>query len=271
MTSQKAHTSISVSELAGQLSSVLDDVEAGTTVTITRRGKPVATLGSAGDSAAARVTEPPMTHEDPVAYATATKDPRRFEPPTPLARLLGTGAMRAVLSVFLQDPAASLYQREIARRADVGLRSAQIALDRLEGLGLIASERNGNRRYYSAVRTDRFEDLRSLMSREMGIAEVIARHLSGLRQPIARALIFGSAASGEDMIGSDIDLLVVGEVSDDALVEPIAAAQRELGREVDVVSYRPDEFAKKRDEGNHFVQSVLAGPRIVVIGGSDDA
>ncbi|MDP2182984.1 MAG: hypothetical protein Q8K99_10510 [Actinomycetota bacterium] len=55
------------------------------------------------------------------------------------------------------------------------------------------------------------------------------------------------------------------------LVEPIAAPQRELGREIGVVSYRSDESAKKRDEGNHFVQSVLAGPHIDVIGGSDDA
>lgn len=270
MTLQKPRTSISVSELAGQLSSVLDDVEAGTTVTITRRGKPVATLIAVGDSAA-RVAESPITHEDPVAYMTAVKSRPRSAPATALVRLLGTGAMRDVLSVFLRDPAASVYQREIARRADVGLRSAQIALDRLEGLGLVASERSGNRRYYSAVRTDRFEDLRSLLSREMGIAEVIARHLAELGPRVERALIFGSAASGEDSIGSDIDLLVVGDVTDDALVAPVAAAQRELGREIDVVSYRPDEFSRKLDEGNHFVQAVLAGARVDVIDGPDDA
>jgi predicted nucleotidyltransferase len=138
------------------------------------------------------------------------------------------------------------------------LRSAQIALDRLEGLGLVESERDGNHRYYSAVRSERFEELRKLLSRELGIGEVIARHLSDTDYPVSWAFVFGSAASGEDRIGSDIDLLVVTEGSGDDLVAPIAEVQRELGREIDLVSYRPDEFERKRVEGNHFIDSVLA-------------
>jgi predicted nucleotidyltransferase len=179
--------------------------------------------------------------------------------------------MRAVLAVFLRNPAGAIHQREVARQAGLGLRSAQIALKKLVDLGLLAAERDGNRLNYRAVRTERFEALRTLIARELGIGEVIARHLAVLSTPVTRAFIFGSMASGEDTVSSDIDLLVVSDASADELVQPIAEAQRELGREIDLVHYRVAEFERRRTEGNHFVAAVLAQPRIDVIGAADDS
>ncbi|MBW6469465.1 MAG: type II toxin-antitoxin system Phd/YefM family antitoxin [Coriobacteriia bacterium] len=270
-TSQVRH--ISASELAGNVSSVLDCLESGTTVIVTRRGEPVAVMQPATASRRQVATDADLrAAEEHRPYPAPTHTGRISTPPAPIARLIGTPSVRAVLSLFVRDPSTALHQREIARRAGVGLRSAQLALGRLEDIGLVASERSGNRRYYRAVRTERFEELRSLMARDLGVGEVIARHLgAAVRESIEWAFIFGSVASGQDKIDSDIDLFVVGEVKDDDLAEPIAEAQRELGREIDVVSYRPATFRARRDEGNHFIESVLAQPRLDVIGGFDDA
>jgi DNA-binding transcriptional MerR regulator len=76
----------------------------------------------------------------------------------------------------------------------IALRSAQLALERLEELGLITSERDGNRRYYRAVRSERFEALRELLARELGVADIIRRNLSALEDRIDWAFLFGSAA-----------------------------------------------------------------------------
>lgn len=272
MTNTSQVRRISASELAGNVSSVLDDLESGTTVIVTRRGEPVAVMQPATASRRQVATDADLrAAEEHRPYPAPTHTGRISTPPAPIARLIGTPSVRAVLSGFLRDPSTALHQREIARRAGVGLRSAQIALGRLEDIGLIASERSGNRRYYRAVRTERFEELRSLMARDLGVGEVVARHLSAVRDSIEWAFIFGSVASGRDRIDSDIDLFVVGEVKDDDLAEPIAEAQRELGREIDFVSYRPGMFRKKRDEHNHFIESVLAQPRLDVMGGPDDA
>jgi hypothetical protein len=46
--------------------------------------------------------------------------------------------------------------------------------------------------------------------------------------------------------------------------------QRELGREVDLMRYTPTEFVRKRTEGDHFISSVLAEPRIDVMGSSNE-
>lgn len=243
---------------------LLAQAEAGTTVVFTREGVAVATLGPAhrDDAIVARETAP--------AYV-VTPTVVEPQPATALMRLIGGAAARSVLGVFLKEPDLAVHQREIARRSGLGLRSAQLALQRLESLGLVVSTRDGNRRYYRANRVPRFEELRALLGRELGIPGVIAGALGPVADRIDRAFIFGSLAAGSDAIGSDIDLLVVGSVTQDELVAPLAAAQRELGREIDVVVYRPADFAGKRDGGNHFVAAVLAGPRIDVIGDLDDA
>ncbi|MDZ4169581.1 MAG: nucleotidyltransferase domain-containing protein [Coriobacteriia bacterium] len=259
--SQPTHT-ITASDLAGRLGAVLDEVAQGSSFDITRHGVLIATVTPAEHPHVGETTQPLIAEESKGTYETKL-------PPTAMTRLIGTAATREVLAVFLRNPASVLHQREIARRAGLGLRSAQIALGRLEDLGLLESARDGNRRTYKAVRSRRFDDLLALFSRELGIAETIARHLDSVEAPVVWAFVFGSAASEADTVSSDIDLLVVSEASDDALVAPIAEAQRELGREIDVVSYTPAEFAAKRAGGNHFIDAILSQPRFDVVGGPD--
>jgi prevent-host-death family protein len=270
MTTPSDSHAITASELAARSGAVLSAVEEGETYAVTRHGKPVAVIRpvSAKDDVSSHDVRP-TAQEDSASYGRSVVPEAARHPETALTRLFGSKAMRSMMTVFVREPDARVYQRQIAREAGVGLRSAQIALDRLENLGFVESERDGNRRYYHAVRSARFEDLRQLLSRELGIVGVIARHLRPLESSVEWAFVFGSAASGEDQAGSDIDLLVVGDVSDDDLVTPIAEAQRELAREIEVVSYRQDEFERKRTAGNHFVRSVLAQPRLDVIGGGE--
>lgn len=261
---------VAISELAGNLSAVVADAEAGQSIVLTRRGVPVAILGPIDEARTLEGSRVSLVEESPAAYASAPI-PVVESGVTALSRLIVAPALRAVMTVYLKDPAVSLHQREIARRANIGLRSAQIALGKLTSLGLLSAERDGNRLYYSAVRSERFEDLRKLLAREIGVAGVIARHLGETPVLIERAFIFGSLAEGTDTLSSDIDLLVVSDASADQLVTPIANAQRELGREIDLVHYRATEFERRRKDGNHFVRSVLAGPHIDVIGEPDGA
>lgn len=255
----RSSRTVTVQALSANLDECLADAAAGTTIVITRDGLPIATLAPAGRP----VT---LAREEAVNYQAAPA-----QPATALLRLIGTSAARSVLGVFVMEPAQSIHQREIARRAGVGLRSAQLALERLESLGLIESERDGNRRNYRANRTSHFEELRALLAPEFGFAGVLMRTLAPFSPRIIQAFIFGSAASGEDRIGSDIDVLVVGNVTNDELVGPIADAQRELGREVDLVSYTPHDFSARIAAGNHFLRATLAAPRIDLIGGFDDS
>ncbi len=258
---------ITAEVLQSSLLDVLQRAEAGTEFIVTRAGRAVARL-MAPDRAATDAPEAEQVEESRAAYVVGFNAASLEGAVT---QLVSTPGVRRVLAIFLLNPTIEIHQREIARRSGAGLRSVQLAVKRLVSMGLLSERRDGNRLYYRAVRSERFEQIRALLAREFGIAEAIARHLGTLEKPVKWAFVFGSAASGSDRIGSDIDLVVVTEASDDELVEPIAEAQRELGREIDLVSYRPGEFDRKRAKGNHFIQSVLAQPRVDVIGGEGDA
>jgi predicted nucleotidyltransferase len=92
-----------------------------------------------------------------------------------------------------------------------------------------------------------------------------------VRDRVAWAFIYGSTARGDDRMDSDVDLFVVGSVSDDELSPIVAGLQREIGRDVDAVTYSLARFRERRAAGNHFIGTTLSQPRIDVIGGPNDA
>ena len=69
--------------------------------------------------------------------------------------------------------------------------------------------------------------------------------------PFARKLqavfIYGSIAAGHEDTASDIDLLVIGNVSSVDLAVPLRKANESLGRDINPSIYSPVEFAKKRE------------------------
>jgi predicted nucleotidyltransferase len=173
--------------------------------------------------------------------------------------------VRRVLSLFVLQPERVFYQREVARSADVPLRSAQLALDRLVGLGLIKAERSGNRVHYSAVRSPAFDALRQWAIPEVALVPLLREALEPLGDAIEMAFVYGSTASGEDTAASDIDLMVVGEVDTYDVIQALEPVRGRVGREINISRYAPEEFQTKLREGAHFVTAVMSGPILRVI------
>jgi predicted nucleotidyltransferase/antitoxin (DNA-binding transcriptional repressor) of toxin-antitoxin stability system len=251
-------------DLPARWEAVVSDVAAGATYAVVDHGRVVALIQApcADHGGLLLASESAAAYGGPAPSSAALTD-------TAVTRLLGSAAVRSTLGVFLLGPSARIHQREVARRTGLGLRSAQLALERLERAGLIKSVRDGNRRYYSASRTDRFEAVRGLLSPEFGLAAAVERALAPARDRIDWAFIYGSVARGEDRVDSDVDLLIVGSVTDDEMAPVVAALQREIGHEVDVAIYPLERFIRRRDEGNHFITATLAQPRLDVIGSAD--
>jgi predicted nucleotidyltransferase len=84
------------------------------------------------------------------------------------------------------------------------------------------------------------------------------------------ALIFGSMARGEESQRSDIDLLIVGDVSFSDVVMNLQAAQKALRREVNPTVYSSAEFRDRLRNNDHFLTSVLDGPKIYLIGDGNE-
>jgi predicted nucleotidyltransferase len=65
---------------------------------------------------------------------------------------------------------------------------------------------------------------------------------------------------------SDVDLVVIGEVPPSDVLELLRPVAEALGREITPFVLTPAEFREKRRLKNHFVDRVLSGPKIDLIG-----
>jgi len=175
----------------------------------------------------------------------------------------------AVLSVLLARPEARLYQRQIAEMSGLRLVQAQRALRALADSGVLQSEHEGNRVYYSPNPSSPIlRDLTAIVLKTAGVVDVLRVALVDV-QGIALALVYGSVARQEQTAGSDVDLLLVGEVAFEQLSERLHRAEETLGREVNLSVYPETEFWTKAADRHYFVMSVIEGPKLFVIGDAD--
>lgn len=183
--------------------------------------------------------------------------------------LMPPGRVR-VLRELLLHPERELYLRELAVRAGVSLSSAQREVRRLTEAGILARVKPGRQPFYRAnTRSPLYPELHAMLLKTVGLGEALREALA--QRGIQLALIYGSLAVGQERADSDVDLLVVGTVRPRALSDLLARAERALGREINSMVLTPREFAERVKRKDHFLSSVLAGPKLFVIGDEDEA
>ena len=188
-----------------------------------------------------------------------------------LSTLLFPGYRRRVLALLLLHPDETLHGREIARRTELPAGTLNRELNVLAEAGVLERRQVGNQVHYRANRAcPIYEDLRSILKKTVGVADVLREALAPLGKRIRATFVYGSIARGDERAGSDIDLMVVGELKFADVVAALAPAQRTLRREVNPSVYPALEFRRKVAAGDPFLKRVLADHRIFVLGGEDD-
>ncbi|MBE9566085.1 MAG: nucleotidyltransferase domain-containing protein [Proteobacteria bacterium] len=177
---------------------------------------------------------------------------------------------RNILALLFSRPDEELYQRQIVRATEGGKGAVERELRALTEAGIVLREKRGNLAYYRAnPDCPIFPELRGLMLKTVGLADVIRDALAGV-EGLILAFIFGSIAKGAADVKSDVDILIVGEASFADISAALLSAQNRLGREVTPTVYSPEEFNQKVAEGHHFLTRVLSEPKIMLIGTPDD-
>ena len=185
--------------------------------------------------------------------------------------LFGSKARVALLARMLLHPDDELHLSDLFRETGFAPRSIQLEVDRLVSLGVLNERRSGNRRYLSAnIRHNLYDPLRQLLERTVGIAPIL-RNVLADNARIERAVVYGSYAAGEAKPGSDIDLLIVGSVTLQEVLQITSPLQDQLNLEINPVVMTEEEFRTRRSEQEHFISSVLASPIIPLIGNLNDA
>lgn len=184
--------------------------------------------------------------------------------------LLGQTRSR-VLSILLLHPERSLHVRELARMAQTSAGSLHRDLRALTELGLLERQDVGRQVMYRAnVHAPVFAELASLLRKTAGLADVLREALAQLGDKVQCAFVYGSVAQGQERPGSDVDVMVLGDVGFSELVQALAPVANQVGREVNPTPMPAAAFAERLAKGDGFARSVSQGAKIWLKGSEDD-
>lgn len=189
-----------------------------------------------------------------------------------LADAIFSKTQQRVFRLLFGQPDRSFYASELIKQAGTGSGAAQRELIKLEESGLAVVHRVGRQKHYQAnPKSPLFNELRSIVSKTIALAEPIREALARLAPQIQAAFIFGSVAKGNDRAQSDIDLMVISDhLSYGEVFGALEAAGTAIGRPINPTLYSRAEFASRVKKRNAFVTRVTAQPRIRVIGSDHD-
>ena len=186
-----------------------------------------------------------------------------------LELLFSSTARVKVLALLLLNPETSFYQREISALTDLPIRAVQREVERLQTLGLLTSFTRGNQVHYQINRDFfLFPELKSIFLKTVGLTALLGSVLKEAEN-IVLAFIYGSYAADQESTASDIDLLVVGTLSSRALHTSLQEAEKLTRRQINYTLFSPEEFRTRAQTGNGFLQNVLTGPKLFLIGDED--
>ncbi len=180
-------------------------------------------------------------------------------------------ARRGILSLLYGHADEEYYLRQIARTTGIGIGPVQRELKLLTDSGIIQRRVQGRQVYYQANRKSPiYDELHGLIIKTTGVADVLRSALAPSAGRIKVAFVFGSIAIGNEVKASDIDVMVVGDISFGDVVSLLSSAEEKLGREVNAVVYPIAEFKQKVRDDHHFVKTVLEDEKIFLTGDEDE-
>lgn len=178
------------------------------------------------------------------------------------------GQTRSRLLATLYDkPETPFYVRQLARQIDGSVGTVQRELSALSAAGLILRSESQNQVFYRANRSHPiFPELSALMRKTTGAFGLLENALAAFSESIEFAFIYGSFARGEESSESDVDLMVVGNITMDEVLQVVLPVEKQLSRPINPTVYARTELQTKLNAGNHFLQAIQGAPLTFLIG-----
>src|ERR1700733_1759935 len=179
---------------------------------------------------------------------------------------LRSKARQHLLAYYFTNPTARLHLRDVAQRLNIDPSNLSKEFARLEREGLFRSEVNGRQKYFQLNRDyPLFDEVRKIVAKTVGAAPVISRSLQKI-DGIDEAYLYGSFARNQQDAASDIDVLVIGNPSDEVLAQAVSKLERQLGREISYTVLTPKEFKSRRARKDAFLENVWHNERVELVG-----
>ena len=178
---------------------------------------------------------------------------------------------RRVLGLLLLHPDERYHVREIARLTDTTAGTLHRELSKLAKANVLLRQLSGNQVYYQANRNcPIYPELTSILKKTSGLVDVLFDFLAPLAEKIEVAFVFGSVAKGTENLGSDIDVLVIGDIDFTEIVTALYPAQISLGREINPKIYSRELWKTSLQKQEPFIQEILNHPKLFIMGAEND-
>ena len=192
-------------------------------------------------------------------------------PSTSLADALFPKVRQRVLAILFGNPGRSFFASEVIALAQSGSGAVQRELADLSAAGLLKVSTQGNQKHYQANEAAPvFAELRGLVLKTFGLADVLRDALAPLATRIEAAFVYGSVARQQDTAQSDVDVMILSDALGYADVfSALEPASITLARPVNPTVYTAAQFARRAKQDNAFIKRVLQQPKIWLVGSEE--
>jgi hypothetical protein len=186
---------------------------------------------------------------------------------TRTADALFTPVQQRVFGVLFCNPERTFSAAEIISLAGTSAASVEHELMRLESAELVVVRRVANQKHYQANQSaPTFTELRMLVLKTSGVADVLRVALAPKTKKIRAAFVYGPVEQANGT-SAEIKLLVISDTmiySD--LTASLAEATTILGRKITPTLYSSRELARRVRAGDANTRRILAQPRVWLMG-----
>jgi hypothetical protein len=157
-----------------------------------------------------------------------------------LETLISSRTRIKLLLRFFLNPDMTAYLRGLAEEFDESTNAIRVELNRFEDAGMLVSENSGNKKMYKANSSHPlFGDLRSIVLKYIGVDRIIEVIITRLGK-LEKMYLTGDYAKGKDT--GIIDLVLVGDVDKEYLVNLVSKAEKLIDRKVRFLTYELGEW-----------------------------
>jgi predicted nucleotidyltransferase len=179
--------------------------------------------------------------------------------------------IQQVLTALLLERSEPWYLSDLAKRLSRTPSTLQRPLNALVAAGILRRWNEGNRVYFARNPHCPFlPELVSLLAKTAGLTDSLQEVLKKHKKHIAVAFVHGSIATGRARSESDVDLMIIGDLSLSELTPLLAKAEFRLGRPVNAMVFSLAEFSEKLAAKHHFLSAVMKRDKIFVQGTADE-
>lgn len=184
---------------------------------------------------------------------------------TILQDILSSAIRAEIFRLLFGVKTEELHLREISRQSGLAVGTVQQELKKLLRHELVIAKKDGNRVcYFPNVAHPLFPDIRSIVLKTAGLADVLRDALSS--DQIKIAFVFGSIAENKEKASSDVDLFIIGKIGLRQASALLAGVSEKIGREINAHTMSEEELASRAKQKDHFIKSVLASRKLFIRG-----